>query len=149
LQELIRIFEASGLAEIEVEDEKQRVRLTKPSAQVTHFVQAPAAQPVVQAAVAQAPQQGSSAAAETEAAPGETIDSPMVGTFYACPSPGEPPFVTVGSRVEAGQTICIVEAMKIMNEVTAKTTCIIESVLAEDGEPVEYGQPLFSIRSAN
>jgi acetyl-CoA carboxylase biotin carboxyl carrier protein len=75
-----------------------------------------------------------------------TIDSPMVGTFYTAPAPGEPPFLLPGDTVEPGQTVCIVEAMKIMNEVPAKVAAIIEKVLVENGEAVEYGQPLFAIR---
>ncbi|HPO31198.1 MAG TPA: acetyl-CoA carboxylase biotin carboxyl carrier protein, partial [Candidatus Hydrogenedentes bacterium] len=75
-----------------------------------------------------------------------TIDSPMVGTFYDAPGPGEPPFVQPGDTVDAGQVVCIVEAMKIMNEVTAKVPAIVEQVLVRNGEPVEYGQPLFAVR---
>ena len=87
------------------------------------------------------------AAPEVDPAGGlPTIDSPMVGTFSLAPAPGEPDFVEVGSRVEEGATVCIVEAMKLMNEVTAKTSCIIEKVLVENGEPIEFGQALFAIR---
>ena len=75
-----------------------------------------------------------------------TIDSPMVGTFYASSSSGKPPFVLPGDTVEPNQTVCIVEAMKVMNEVAAKVPAIIEKVLVGNGEPVEYGQPLFTIR---
>jgi acetyl-CoA carboxylase biotin carboxyl carrier protein len=70
----------------------------------------------------------------------------MVGVFYAAPAPGEPPFVQPGDTIEAGQTVCIVEAMKLMNEVGAKVPCVIEQVLVENAEPVEFGQPLFSVR---
>jgi acetyl-CoA carboxylase biotin carboxyl carrier protein len=75
-----------------------------------------------------------------------TIDSPMVGTFYAAATPGDPPFVLPGATVGVEQTVCIVEAMKIMNEVTSKEACIIEKVLVENGQPVEFGQPLFQAR---
>ena len=75
-----------------------------------------------------------------------TFDSPMVGTFYGAPAPGAPPFVSPGDTVEEGQTLCVVEAMKLMNEVPAKFAAQIERLLVEDGEPVEYGQPLFAIR---
>jgi acetyl-CoA carboxylase biotin carboxyl carrier protein len=70
----------------------------------------------------------------------------MVGTFYTAPAPGEPAFVRVGDTVEENQTVCIVEAMKLMNEVAAKESCVIEKILVENGEPVEFGQPLFAVR---
>jgi acetyl-CoA carboxylase biotin carboxyl carrier protein len=90
-------------------------------------------------------------AAEPDPAPeeetyAEVITSPMVGTFYTASAPGEDPFVQEGDQVEDGQTVCIVEAMKLMNEVGAKSNCIIEKVLVENGQPVEFGQPLFTIR---
>ncbi len=142
LQELIRILEASSLAEMEIEEDGRRVRLSKlpPSVQmpatVEHFA--------VGAAGARA------AAAEDAQEPEEnglvTIDSPMVGTFYAAPSSGDEPFVLAGDTVEPDQTVCIVEAMKIMNTVKAKFPAIVEKVLVENGQPVEYGQPLFSVR---
>ena len=75
-----------------------------------------------------------------------TIDSPMVGTFYLAAAPGEPAFAAPGDRIAESQTVCIVEAMKLMNEVGAKIACIIEKVLVENGQPVEFGQPLFAIR---
>ena len=75
-----------------------------------------------------------------------TIDSPMVGTFYAAASPGDPPFALPGTTVTAEQTVCIIEAMKIMNEVTSKDACVIEKVLIENGQPVEFGQPIFQVR---
>jgi acetyl-CoA carboxylase biotin carboxyl carrier protein len=77
-----------------------------------------------------------------------TIDSPMVGTFYSAPAPGEDIFINVGDSVEEGQTVCIVEAMKLMNEVGAKLACKIVKVLVENGEPVEFGQPLFAVEPA-
>lgn len=117
-----------------------RVRLTKPSAVVqTYIPQAQAQFPVAHGAAPAAP-----AAPELPAA--ITIDSPMVGTYYSAGSPGDPPFVSVGSRVEPGQNVCIIEAMKIMNEVTAARACVIEKLLVENEQPVEFGQPLFEIR---
>ena len=150
LQELIRIFETSDLSEIEVEEDGRRMRLKKPgpAPQVPMAYPAPAMMPHYEQ-----PQAAPGAPAATDAAPEAdvagglpTIDSPMVGTFYLAAAPGEPPFVEVGSRVEEGSTVCIVEAMKLMNEVSAKTSCIIEKVLVENGEPVEFGQALFAIR---
>lgn len=152
LRELIRIFESSGLSELEVtEEEGRRILLKKPSAQQAMHAPIPLLAPQVAAAapsmaphspLAPAPEP----AAEPEAEYVHTIDSPMVGTFYAAPAPGEPPFVRVGDTVEENQTVCIVEAMKLMNEVTAKEPVIIERVLVENGEPVEFGQPLFAVR---
>ncbi len=146
LKELIRLLEDSALSEIEIEEHDRRIRLSKqwPSAAAAPVhVQVPAAAPALPAPVA-AP---APAAAEPEMPHGSfTIDSPMVGTFYAAASPGDPPFVLPGATVAAEQTVCIVEAMKIMNEVTSKDACVIEKVLVENGQPVEFGQPLFQVR---
>lgn len=142
LQELIRILEASSLAEIEIEEEGRRVRLTKlPPA-------AHAASPVEQINVgnAGATQEDAQPAPDEDVSGLVTIDSPMVGTFYAAPSAGEEAFVLAGDTIEPDQTVCIVEAMKIMNTVKAKFPAIVEKVLVENGQPVEYGQPLFSVR---
>lgn len=153
LQELIRIFEDSGLSEIEIEEEGHRVCLKKSRGEVyttPTIAVAPPVQPVPVAAD-QATQPFASApaanASETSEADGlVTIDSPMVGVFYAAPAPGEPPFVRPGDNISEDQTVCIVEAMKLMNEVTAKFPAVIEKVLVENGEPVEFGQPLFAVR---
>lgn len=147
LEELIQMFEASSLSEIEVEEEGRRTRLIKPQP----VLAAPAAiqvasMPVGQASPISAPQ----AAPEAPEQEGEelpTIDSPMVGTFFVAPAPGEEAFVKVGSKVDENQTVCIVEAMKLMNEVGAKFACTIEKILVENGEPVEFGQPLFLVRA--
>jgi len=146
LKELIRLLEDSALSEIEIEEHDRRIRLSKQwpgAAAAPVHVQVPAAAPALPAPVA-AP---APAAAEPEMPHGSfTIDSPMVGTFYAAASPGDPPFVLPGATVAAEQTVCIVEAMKIMNEVTSKDACVIEKVLVENGQPVEFGQPLFQVR---
>lgn len=145
LKELIGLLENSGLSELEIEEEGRRVRLTKQGA---NFVAMQAA-PALAAPLAAAPALAEPAAEKTLADEGlVTIDSPMVGTFYACPAPGEPSFVEAGDAVTADQTVCIVEAMKIMNEVAAKVVGTIERILVENGEPVEFGQPLFAIRPA-
>lgn len=152
LRELIRIFETSGLSELElIEEDGRRICLKKPSAQ--HAVQAPIpliAPHIASASPMAAPHAPHAPVPEPNAEPEEefvhTIDSPMVGTFYSAPAPGESPFVRVGDTVEENQTVCIVEAMKLMNEVTAKEPLIIERILVENGEPVEFGQPLFAVR---
>ena len=143
LEALIGIFEKSGLTEIEIEEDGRRMRLQKasPFAPPPRLVQVPAVTSGQAASV-------SAAAADEDALPEGTItiDSPMVGTFYRSPAPGEDPFIKEGDAVEKGQTVCIVEAMKLMNEVGAKTSCVIEKVLVENGQPVEFGQPLFIVR---
>ncbi len=147
LKELIKLLEESALSELEIEEDNRRVRLSKqwnsgvPMQQFA--VPAPAPAPVATPA---APVQ-----TEAEAAIEAgllTIESPMVGTFYAASGPGDPPFVLPGTRIEKDQTVCIVEAMKIMNEVASNHSGIIEKVLVENGQPVEFGQPLFHVRHA-
>ena len=149
LKELIQIFEASGLSEIEIEEGGRRMRLQKQAA----------APPLALPVSNPAPQSIHAPMHADTAAPGaerpvddpdlKTIDSPMVGTFYAAPAPGEEPFVDVGDEVDENQTVCIVEAMKLMNEVVAKFAGIVEKVLVENGQPVEFGQPLYHVRVLN
>jgi acetyl-CoA carboxylase biotin carboxyl carrier protein len=144
LKDLIRILEQSGLSELEVEENGRRIRLHKAGAV-----------PVVAAPISIAPVAAPQAAAESlvprakeeDPAGGlPTFDSPMVGTFYRAPSPDADVFVKVGDRVEENQTICIVEAMKLMNEVGAKFSGVIEKILVENAQAVEFGQPLFAVR---
>ena len=158
LRELIGLFQASDLSEIEVEEEGRRVRLTKalqpgpPVPQLIAHMPAPAplsvGQPIVMpAGTGSSPASGTITEVESEQDESLiTIDSPMVGVFYASPSPGEPPFVKAGDTVDENQAVCIVEAMKLMNEVASKFKCTIVNVLVENGEPVEYNQPLFAVR---
>ena len=145
IEELIRILETSGLTEIEIEQDGHRIRLTKqlpPAAMVTAPVTVP-----VQGSGAVAPEAEVPEDDGLQLEPGMlTIDSPMVGTFYSSPAPGEPLFVQLNDQVEAEQTVCIVEAMKIMNEVVAKQPGVIVKALVENGESIEFGQPLFVIR---
>lgn len=155
LQELIRLFESTGLSEMEIEEGGRRIRLAKKT--VAEIIAGGSVMPMMPTAL---PAAGTPAIGSPGTGTGEsssegglrleeglvTIDSPMVGTFYNAPGPGEPPFVQPGDTVEAGQVVCIVEAMKIMNEVTAKVPAIVEQVLVNNGDPVEYGQPLFAVR---
>ena len=144
LQELIRILEDSELTELEIEEDGRRIRLHK-AVPVTPPVAMAPMPPASDSPVPENPSVDDSA--ETDDTLGlATIDAPMVGTFYSAPSPGEDPFVRPGDRFEENQIVCIVEAMKLMNEVGAKSTGIIEKVLVENGQPVEFGQPLFAIR---
>ncbi len=143
LKELIEIFQDSELSELEIEEEGCSIRLQRNTpAPMPMIMQAP----VAAGHPAPAAPAASSEPAVEEETYAEVITSPMVGTFYSAPAPGEDPFVREGDTVEDGQTVCIVEAMKLMNEVGASGHCVIEKVLAENGQPVEFGQPLFAIR---
>ena len=153
LEKLIHIFEDSDLAEIEVEEQGRRVRLRKHNSETETVVQRAITvnpPPPLAYQVAAAPQQPVVGLAPREPQPEEdgvtTIDSPMVGVFYSAPAPGKPLFVKQGDKVAKDKPLCIVEAMKLMNEVTAKYAAEIVAVLVENGEPVEFGQPLFSVR---
>jgi acetyl-CoA carboxylase biotin carboxyl carrier protein len=156
LRELIEIFQSSELFEMEIEEAGQRIRLSKaapsPAIQPAVYAALPSVVPAPSGAAPAAPAPNESPAIHTETEDVDegivTIDSPMVGVFYASPAPGEPPFVKVGDIIDENQTVCIVEAMKLMNEVTAKFRCELVNVLVENGEPVEYNQPMFAVRPA-
>lgn len=145
LKTLIDLVAESSISELEITEGEGRVRIVKNSAPI---YAAPQAQPVQYApAPAQASDAaGASAAPAAPAAPqGHVVPSPMVGSFYRAPSPGADPFVQVGDTVKEGQTICIIEAMKLLNEIEADKSGVIKEVLVENGQAVEYGQPLFVI----
>jgi acetyl-CoA carboxylase biotin carboxyl carrier protein len=149
LKKLIDLVEESGIAELEITEGEEKVRIAKvgsshafvaaPPAHYAFPPQAPAAAPVAPAP-AEAP-----AAAEVE---GHVVKSPMVGTFYRSPSPGAPPFIELGQSVTEGQTLCIIEAMKLLNEIESDVSGTVKRILVENGQPIEYGQPLFIIASA-
>ena len=151
IRELVRVAEESGVGEIVVEEEGTRIAVRMPGsapvAPVQQVVAAPAAVPAPVAAVAPAPAEQAPAAADEKARPASwhCVTAPMVGTFYTSPAPGEPPFVQVGDEVTASQTLCIVEAMKLMNEITAEEMGTIREICLEDATPVEFGTPLFYI----
>lgn len=145
VKKLIELIEQSDVEEIEINEGEESVRISRRSHLVPaapQFVAAPAP-----AAAAPAPAAGEPASAPSEpAAPaGHAVKSPMVGTFYRSPSPGAPSFIEVGQSVKAGDTVCIVEAMKMMNQIEADKSGVIEAILVEDGEPVEFDQPLVVI----
>ena len=148
VKELMKLFAKSKLDKIKVKNKDFEIEMEK-GGETTVVQAAPVASQSVSAAPAPAaaPQTpASSAVEESKPAPeGELITSPMVGTFYAAPSPDSPPFVQAGDTVRKGQTLCILEAMKIMNEVEAEFDCKILEVLVQDGEPVEYDKPLFRV----
>ncbi len=153
LRELIRLLEESELAELEIEEEGRRIALRKPghapggAPQYVMMGGMPAGPPSELGAASAPAAEPKEASVSEEEEPGEVITAPMVGVFYRAPSPNEPAYVNPGDTVEAGATVCIVEAMKLMNEVSAKKRAKITRVLAENGEPVEYGQPLFAIQA--
>ncbi len=160
LKDLVRLLESSSLTEIEVEEEGRRIRLSKIKENASSSpYQFPLllgqqgdiayTQQALEPVQTPAPASSQEAPQEPEVREEDkllTIDSPMVGTFYASSSPGEPPFVQPGDTIDPDDTVCIVEAMKIMNEVVAKMSGTIVKIMAENGEPVEYGQPLFKVR---
>lgn len=144
VKKLIELLEESDINEIEIKEGEESVRISRTSS-ITVPVAAPAPAAVA-APVAAAPV--AAPAAETSAEPvleGHVVRSPMVGTFYRSPSPGAPSFIEVGKQVKAGDTICIVEAMKMMNQIEADKSGTILAILAEDGQPVEFDQPLVTI----
>jgi acetyl-CoA carboxylase biotin carboxyl carrier protein len=141
LKTLIELVESSGIAELEISEGEERVRITRTaaSAQQTY---APAPQPIIAAAQAAAP---AVEPAKPAVAEGHVVKSPMVGTFYRSASPGSKAFVDVGQTVNSGETLCIIEAMKLLNEIEADQGGVIKAILVENGQPVEFGQPLFVI----
>jgi acetyl-CoA carboxylase biotin carboxyl carrier protein len=143
IKTLIDLVQQSGIAELEITEGEERVRISRAGAPAAAPAVAPIAMPAVAAAPTAVP------AAETAAEPavpeGEVLKSPMVGTFYRAASPGAKPFVDVGQTVKAGETVCIIEAMKLLNEIEADRDGVIKTILVENGQPVEYGQPLFVV----
>ncbi len=142
LKTLIELVESSGIAELEISEGEERVRITRTgaAAPMQQVYAAPAPAPAMPQAAAAAP-----AAAEPPALEGHVIKSPMVGSFYRSASPGAKPFVDVGQSVNAGDTLCIIEAMKLLNEIETDKGGVIKAILVENGQPVEFGQPLFII----
>jgi len=148
LKKLIDLVEESGIAELEITEGEEKVRIAKAS---------PSNQTILtggyMSAHHQAPSQAAAVPATAIVPPtleeeGHVVKSPMVGTFYRSPSPGAPSFVEVGQSVTEGQTLCIIEAMKLLNEIESDVTGTVKRILVENGQPVEYGQPLFLVTSA-
>lgn len=151
LKTLIDLVSESGVAELEIAEGDDRVKIVNRVGAAPVAAAAPAviATPVV-ASAAPAAAPAPAVAAEPAAAPvaaedTRTINSPMVGTFYRAPSPGAKPFADVGQKVKAGDTVCIIEAMKLLNEIETEYDGVIKEILVENGQPVEFGQPLFVI----
>jgi acetyl-CoA carboxylase biotin carboxyl carrier protein len=149
IKKLIELLQESGIAEIEIKEGEEAVRISRmpvgvipQSPQITHLA------PLTTGAVA--PAAGPDVTAAESAAPApkpseHVITAPMVGTFYASPSPGAKPFVEIGDEIKVGQVLCIIEAMKMMNQIEADRAGRVASVMARNGDPVEFGQPLFVV----
>ena len=144
LKKLIDLVQESGISELEVTEGEEKVRIAKhsPAAPAAYYAQLPASAP----AAAAAPAVVAPAAEGAGALPdGHIVKSPMVGTFYRSPSPGAESFVQIGQTVKQGETIAIIEAMKLLNEIEADASGVIKAILLDNGEPVEFGEPLFVI----
>jgi acetyl-CoA carboxylase biotin carboxyl carrier protein len=145
LKKLIDLVQESGIAELEITEGEEKVRIVKGGRVVSETIAAPGPAPVpasLPAPAAPAAPAAPDAALQVE---GHVLKSPMVGTFYRAPSPGAKAFVEVGDSVKAGQTVCIIEAMKLLNEIEADKDGVVKAILAENGQPVEYGEPLLVI----
>ncbi|OGV72416.1 MAG: acetyl-CoA carboxylase, biotin carboxyl carrier protein [Methylophilales bacterium RIFCSPHIGHO2_02_FULL_57_10] len=144
LKKLIDLVEESGISELELTEGEEKVRISRQPA--GHAVQyAPAYMPHMMQHAPQAAAPVAAAEAAVPAVDGHVVKSPMVGTFYRSSSPEAKPFVEVGSPVSAGDTLCIIEAMKLLNEIESDHSGVIKAILVENGQPVEYGEPLFII----
>ncbi len=143
IKTLIDLVQQSGIAELEITEGEEKVRISRHGAQVNYPQAAMSTSqfvlPTDSADTHPAPKPGPTAPS------GHTLKSPMVGTFYRCPSPGTPSFAELGQTVTKGQTLCIIEAMKLLNEIESDAAGVIKAILVENGQPVEYGQPLFII----
>ena len=142
VKKLIELLETSDIAEIEIKEGEEAVRISRSSSVMTTVV-APATAPA--AAPAPSPVAAAEEKLASQTTSGHVVSSPMVGTFYRSPSPSSPPFVEIGTHVKAGDVVCIIEAMKMMNQIEAEKAGVIEAILVNDGEPVEFDQALVTI----
>ena len=145
LKKLIDLVEESGIAEIEVTEGEEKVRITRTTAAAAPVYAAPAPAAAAPVAAPATPAAAAPAAAPAARDLSNAQKSPMVGTFYRAPGPNAAAFVEVGKQVKAGDTLCIIEAMKLMNEIEAEKSGVVKEILVENGTPVEYGEPLFII----
>jgi len=144
IRELIQLAAETGIAELEVQRGDNRVRIRRGGAIGQEILTGvPAAAPEIASAPAASSREGGDKPVDSGVV---LVKSPIVGTYYESPSPGAPPFVRVGERVQPGKVLCIIESMKLMNEIEAETAGIVESKLVLNGQPVEYGEALFGIR---
>jgi acetyl-CoA carboxylase biotin carboxyl carrier protein len=140
LKKLIDLVEESGIAELEITEGEEKVRISR-----NNTSNAPASAVVTPAPAPVAPAAAPAAEPVPPQAEGHVLKSPMVGTYYRAPTPGAKPFVEVGQTVNEGETVCIIEAMKLLNEIEADRSGVIKAILVENGQPVEYGHPLMVI----
>lgn len=154
LKKLIELVEESSIAELEITEGEEKVRISKSGSGVQNYafmppmaaVMPPASQPV-SAAISEVNTSNEASGSNNKLIPdGHIVKSPMVGTFYRSASPGASPFVEVGQSVKVGDTLCIIEAMKLLNEIEADKNGVIKAIRPENGQPVEYGEPLFVIQ---
>jgi acetyl-CoA carboxylase biotin carboxyl carrier protein len=143
IKKLIELIEDSGIAEIEINEGEESVRICRVRETPAPVAYAPSAAPLAPALAATA-ETAEQAPAEEQIS-GHSITSPMVGTYYAAPSPGAPNFVEIGQNVAEGETLCIIEAMKMLNQIESDKAGKIKAIMTENGQPVEFGQPLFII----
>lgn len=149
LRKLIDLFEESNIGELEITEGEERVRIARngPAGQTLMYAPPQVGMPMAPVAAPAAANAAVAEAAETAPATpeGHIVRSPMVGTFYAAPSPDAKAFVQIGQSVEVGETLCIIEAMKLLNEIECDQAGVVKAILVENGQPVEYGEPLFVI----
>jgi len=145
VKKLIELLEESGIAELEISEGEESVRISR-YPRMSIAAPAGAAQPAPLAPTAAAPAKPATAAGEHKPQnDDQTITSPMVGTYYSASAPGAKPFVEIGQEIKVGQILCIIEAMKMMNQIESEKAGRLSAILAKNGEPVEFGQPLFII----
>ncbi len=152
VKKLIELLEESDVAEIEIHEGEESVRISRASsfspvasAAPAQFVAAAPPPPLEPSSTGPAPAPEQPGPRDSSAIKGHTIKSPMVGTFYAASTPEAKPFVSVGQKVEPGEVLCIIEAMKMMNQIESDVSGVVKAILGENGQPVEFGQPLFVI----
>lgn len=147
LKTLIDLVQNSGISELEISEGEEKIRIAKhfSPAPATTLVSMPAPAPASVAPAAVSPAPTIAEAAASAQAEGHVIKAPMVGTFYRAGGPDAPPFVDIGQSVKAGDTLCVIEAMKLMNEIEADISGVITAILVENGQAVEYGQPMFVV----
>jgi acetyl-CoA carboxylase biotin carboxyl carrier protein len=145
LKKLIDLVESSGIAELEITEGEEKVRISRSTSSIQPQVAATGLPQVAMPSPVAASSGGAGAAAAAILPEGHVVKSPMVGTFYRSSAPGANPFVEIGQTVKAGDTLCIIEAMKLLNEIESDKSGTIKAVLVENGQPVEYGEPLFVI----
>ena len=148
VKKLIELLEESGIAEIEIKEGEESVRISRNPAGTVHTIAAPMAfapAPVAGGVPGSAPAAAAAPPAAPAHSPDQAVTAPMVGTFYAAPAPGAKPFVELGSEVKPGDVLCIIEAMKMMNQIESDKAGRVVSILVKNGDPVEFGQTLFVI----